>query len=107
MIKRYRLNARGVTFDNRQKDLAKMSGHVFPIWLEREPSNIHDPNAIRIMANLGKATCIGYIPAEWTAFFAPTMDNYGATLTADRYVITGGYAGKSYGCIVDVTHTTQ
>lgn len=70
----------GVTFGARQNILAMMSHpgsrQVWVVWLQREPDNPADPNAIAVMAarqrGNGTATVyrVGYIPRELAAELA-------------------------------------
>ena len=108
MIQRYRIPVRGVSFDQRQSHLETMMANPgTKIWFERESSNAFDRNAIKVMASINaNDVCIGYMPKEHAAVFAPMMDQYGAKLRADHYLVTGGTAGKFFGCSVDLTYIT-
>lgn len=51
-------NVAGVTYEYRQEIIARMK-EGDPVWLEQEPYNRHDPNAIRVCRNNGEK--IGYL----------------------------------------------
>lgn len=43
-----------------------------PLFLEREPDNQHDRNAIKVLHD---GSHIGYVPANFAQVFAPLMDH--------------------------------
>lgn len=83
----------GVTFDNRQRHIRRMSvGDT--VKLEREPNNQYDSNAIKVINSDGYQ--IGHISRELACNMAPRMDSgviYNATVTA----ITGTNPGENLG----------
>ncbi len=58
----------GVSHANRdgssRQNMLTMLGHGDTLWIEREPSNPHDPNALRVMSKYGQ---IGYVPRQLAA----------------------------------------
>jgi hypothetical protein len=42
--------------------------------LEREPENIHDENAVKVVITEGEIFHLGYLARQTAAVFAPTMD---------------------------------
>jgi hypothetical protein len=58
----------GVSHANRdgssRQNMLSMLGHGDTLWMEREPSNPHDPNALRVMSQYGQ---IGYAPRQLAA----------------------------------------
>lgn len=101
-IKRLYTKVVGVSFDGRQKVLSRLlhySKTQILIYLEREPDNVYDSNAIKVMAEVfskGKAA-IGYLNSQLAKALAPIMDS-GSELVVYNFEITGGDHGKSYGC---------
>jgi superfamily II DNA or RNA helicase len=79
---------KGVTFDGRQAVVAQLTeGET--VWLIREPTNPHDPNAIRVERKNGEQ--IGYIDKHLAANLAPKFDKNGESVAATITEITGGY----------------
>lgn len=61
---------------------------TFEVWLEREPHNKFDSNAIKVMVNYnGDAHHIGYVPKTDNSELAAAMDE-GRQFT----VVAGGHA---------------
>ena len=48
------------------------------VFLVREPSNAHDPNAIQVLGRAGE--CIGYVPAGAAAKMSSLMKRIGTTV---------------------------
>lgn len=104
MIQHYRFRLKGVTFHDIQPRLAYLQTHPdTTIHFEREATNAYDHNAIQAIADIGSPVCIGYVPKEFAAIFAPLLDNHCIQMNLDKAIIIGGDCGKSFGCIVDVT----
>ena len=61
----------GVSHDGRQEPIAKLQMGD-RIWLEREPFNRYDVNAIKVVRNNGEQ--IGYISRHLARSLAPLMD---------------------------------
>lgn len=76
----------GVTFDNRQELIAKLQMGD-RIWLEREPFNRYDTNAIKVTRNNGEQ--IGYISRHLARSLAPIMDRFGSLIRGKVYLLTG------------------
>ncbi len=76
----------GVTFEGRQ-DVVRTLRPSDPLRLRREPENLHDPHAVKVMT--ASDIQIGYLSARVASRLAPSMDTgtrYAATVTQ----ITGG-----------------
>lgn len=83
----------GVTFEGRQTIIQSLSpGQV--LVLQREPSNPHDPHAVKVLSNDGQQ--VGYLSARVAARLAPTMDS-GVRYSANVAQITGGGEDRSFG----------
>ncbi|AMQ19633.1 HIRAN domain-containing protein [Geobacillus sp. JS12] len=65
------------------------------LFLEREPDNEHDPNAISVWNEYGEQ--LGYINKDLASRLAPQMDK-GMRVSCFVTAVTGGYDDKSYGC---------
>ncbi|MCZ0754347.1 HIRAN domain-containing protein [Anoxybacillus sp. J5B_2022] len=65
------------------------------LFLEREPDNEHDPNAISVWNEYGEQ--LGYINKDLASRLAPQMDK-GMRVACFVTAVTGGYDDKSYGC---------
>ncbi len=76
----------GVTFDGRQAVVAG-AREGDPLRLRREPGNPHDPHAILVMTEDGRA--VGYLRAQLAGRLAPSID-MGARYRATVARITGG-----------------
>ncbi len=63
----------GVTFGNRQHYIRNYCRMATSYFLEREPDNQFDPNAIKVLVSKYKAE-IGYIPKKRAAELAPLLD---------------------------------
>lgn len=83
----------GVTFEGRQTIIQSLSPGQ-PLMLQREPSNPHDPHAVRVLTDGGQQ--IGYLSARVAARLAPTMDS-GVRYSAIVSQITGGGEERSFG----------
>lgn len=76
----------GVTFDDRQKVVASLRPGQC-LLLDREPTNPHDPHAVRVLREDG--ALVGYLSAEVAGRLSPQMDR-GARYRAIVAGITGG-----------------
>ena len=75
-IKNVKLKVVGVTFQNEDTGVSRQSiiSSLYPnskVWLEREPSNKFDTNAIKVMTEAGQA---GYISKDYASIMAGMMD---------------------------------
>lgn len=83
----------GVTFEGRQRYIRRMSvGEA--VTLERDPSNIHDKNAIKVINKSGNQ--IGFIAKDLAKKMAANMDN-GVKYKAEVSAITGTNPGDNFG----------
>lgn len=69
----------GVTFENRQGYLCYLEKHRNDVYytFRREPKNQYDKNAIAVIGHdrkENKHMQVGYVPKEYAAIFAPSMD---------------------------------
>lgn len=76
----------GVTFDSRQAVLAAARAGD-PLRLRREPGNPHDPHAVLVTTEDGRA--VGYLSAQLAGRLAPSID-MGARYRATVARVTGG-----------------
>jgi len=83
----------GVTFEGRQAIIQSLTPGQM-LLLQREPSNPHDPHAVKVLTDGGQQ--IGYLSARVAARLAPTMDS-GARYSATASQITGGGEDRSFG----------
>jgi single-stranded-DNA-specific exonuclease len=88
----------GVTFENRQEVIARLQiGDL--IWLEREPDNRYDSNAIKVSMNNGEQ--IGYLNRYLAASIAPHLDRYGEPARGEISLLTGSsWDNYSLGVII-------
>lgn len=75
-IKNVKLKVVGVTFQNEDTGISrqKIIESLYPdskVWLEREPGNKFDTNAIKVVTEGGQA---GYISKDYAAIMAGMMD---------------------------------
>lgn len=88
----------GVTFENRQEVVARLQMGD-RVWLEREPFNAYDTNAIRVLRNNGEQ--IGYINRHLAHSIAPVMDRLNIPIRGKVYLLTGSrYEDYTLGVIV-------
>lgn len=99
------IKAVGVTFEERQgklwnivKTLKSNPEAKITTILRREPNNIHDPNAIAILAQItnGATAKIGYVPANKAIWMARNMDA-GLIVRANKGEITYKPGAKTLG----------
>lgn len=85
----------GVTMEEGRQEAISFLTQDSPIFLIREPSNEHDPNAIAVYTEAGEK--IGYLKRQLALALAARLDageGYHAAITA----ITGGVEDHNYGC---------
>lgn len=74
-IENVTLKVVGVTFKNddgtSRRDIILNMNKTADVWLEREPDNQYDPNAIKVMTHDGQ---IGYIGKDYAAILAEKID---------------------------------
>jgi hypothetical protein len=88
----------GVTFENRQEVVAKLQMGD-RVWLEREPANPYDFNAIKVSRNNGEQ--IGYINRHLATSLAPIMDRLNCSIRGKVYLLTGSiHDNYSLGVVV-------
>lgn len=79
----------GVTYNNRQKHLAKLRGDE-PIRIEPEPENAYDKHALAVKCAVdGAVLHLGYVPRDLAARIAPLIDGESLMVAIDA--ITGGF----------------
>ena len=88
----------GVSFENRQEVVARLLlGDR--IWLQREPFNRYDTNAIKVTRNNGEQ--IGYISRPLARSLAPIMDRLNSPIRGKVYLLTGSrYDDYSLGVVI-------
>lgn len=72
-----------------RQDIIRRCAAGDPVELVPEPGNLYDPNAVKVMHDLG---LIGYIPRANAARFAMEIDD-GCIVTSSIHEITGGDKG--------------
>lgn len=88
----------GVTFENRQEVVAKLQMGD-RVWLEREPFNAYDVNAIKVIRNNGEQ--IGYISRHLAVSLAPIMDRLNSPVRGKVYLLTGSrYEDYTLGVVI-------
>jgi hypothetical protein len=100
----YRSKIRGVTKDNedgvpRQELIADLSPGDL-LTLRREPTNPHDPNAIRVLSP--KLGTLGYVGADLAVTLAPLVDDPSIHLVVRVLDVTGGEQGRFLGVNFDI-----
>ncbi len=103
------IKAAGTTFENRQECIQfvqQFKPEDLSVTLEREPNNIHDTNAIKIIIHIlsiAKKAVIGYIPKGLAGELAKVIDA-GIQIKASLIQIIGGYSYKeTRGVLVNIT----
>jgi len=89
----------GVTFEGRQDAAARLTPGA-PLRLNRDPANVHDPNACAVFDTHG--TQVGFLNRRLAAVLAPELDA-GVGYEIEVADITGGAQGQSLGINVLVT----
>ena len=97
----FNIRVTGVTVDNRQKLLEKLSkrpqNHAYKFRLQKEPENEYDPFAIAVYSeDLNKK--IGYVPKDINQLVNEKLDS-GAKFNVSGDIV-GGYSGKFYGVVL-------
>lgn len=105
MFKPFATKLAGVTFDDCQANIKKWGcPDIGTYALVREPSNQHDPNAVRV--SLFGIHDLGYLPKNHAERLAPLMDR-GRTFLAE-YVHRNEYAPyENVGLTVRIVETTE
>lgn len=88
----------GVTFEDRQEIIARLQigDHV---WLEQEPDNAFDANAIMVTRSNGEQ--LGYLNRHLAANLVPYFEKYGKPMVGKVRLITGSaYDGYSLGVVI-------
>ena len=71
------------------------------VELIREPGNLFNQNAVKIVIN--RKTVIGYVPRGFTSGLTVVMDA-GLKVKAELLQIIGGYSYKeNYGCLINIS----
>jgi len=88
----------GVTFEGRQEVVARLN-RGDRVWLDREPTNPYDRNAIKVCCENGSQ--IGFLNARLAASLNPLFKAYGYPVKGRVTLLTGGnYNGYSLGCMI-------
>lgn len=103
------IRAAGTTFENRQERIQfvqQFKPEDLSVTLEREPNNIYDTNAIKIVIHIlsiAKKAIIGYIPKGLAGDLAKVIDA-GIQIKASLIQIIGGYSYKeTLGALINIT----
>jgi len=88
----------GVTFENRQEIIARLDMGD-RVWLDREPDNPHDANAITVCRSNGEQ--IGYLNRQLAARITPFFRAYGYPIKGKVTTLTGSaWDGYILGVII-------
>ena len=88
----------GVTFENRQEVISKLHRED-RIWLDMEPDNPYDPNAISVCCSNGQQ--IGYLNRYLAAKLIPFFRAYGYPVKGKVAMVTGSnWGGYSLGVVI-------
>jgi len=88
----------GVTFEGRQEVVACLR-RGDRVWLDREPTNPYDHNAITVCRENGSQ--IGYLNRTLAGSLNPLFKAYGYPVKGRVTLLTGGsYDGYSLGCMI-------
>ena len=88
----------GVTFDGRQEVVARLQKGDL-LWLEMEPTNPYDQNAIRVSRSNGEH--IGYLNRQLAASIHPYFKAYGYPIRGRVTLLTGGgWESYTLGCMI-------
>lgn len=103
------IRAAGTTFENRQERIQfiqQFKPEDLSVTLEREPNNIYDTNAIKIVIHIlsiAKKAVVGYIPKGLAGDLAKVIDA-GIQIKASLIQIIGGYSYKeTLGALINIT----
>lgn len=88
----------GVTFEDRQEVIARL--HIGDrVWLEQEPDNPHDPNAVMVTRNNGEQ--VGYLNKHLAKNLAPYFEKITGPVRGKVKYITGSvFDGYSLGVVI-------
>ena len=88
----------GVSFEGRQEIVARLL-RGDRVWLDREPTNHYDRNAISVCRENGEQ--IGYLNRHLAASLNSLFQAYGYPVKGRVTLLTGGnYNGYSLGCMI-------
>ena len=88
----------GVTFEGRQEVVARLR-RGDRVWLDREPTNRYDSNAITVCRENGEQ--IGYLDRHLAASLNPYFQAYGYPVKGRVTLLTGGgWEGYTLGCMI-------
>jgi len=88
----------GVSFNNRQEVIARMQKGD-RVWLDREPDNAFDANAIAVCRSNGEM--VGYISRDLAACIAPYFDAYSHPIKGRVTALTGSqWNGYTLGLVI-------
>ncbi len=88
----------GVTFEGRQEVVARLR-QGDRVWLDREPTNPYDCNAITVCRENGEQ--IGYLNRYLAASLIPYFKVYGYPVKGRVALLMGsGFGGYSLGCMI-------
>lgn len=94
-IQTYETRIAGVGYENRQSIISQMDSNT-PIWLERDPTNEHDENAVKVMVKINEEDKhIGFLPRAYAEDVAPLMDNQEHVVIQIKRIRTETY-GEDY-----------
>jgi hypothetical protein len=92
----------GVTFSNRDRNRQEIIARLQMgdrVWLEMEPDNRYDPNAIKVCCSNGEQ--IGYINRHLAASIHPYFAAYGHPVRGRVTLLTGSnWDGYTLGCVI-------
>jgi hypothetical protein len=88
----------GVTFEDRQEVIAKLhTGDL--VWLDPEPDNIHDPNAVLVTRNNGET--VGYINRHLAKNLTPYFERIARPVWGRVKFLTGSaFDGYALGLVI-------
>lgn len=69
----FRFEIVGLSHEGRDEAVRRMVVPGLIVFLEREPTNPYDPNAIKVV--LGDGVCIGYVDRNLATAFAAALDS--------------------------------
>ena len=99
----------GAGFEGRQKTFIDLvvdgSRDDLEVFLERDPKNEYDANAIKVMVKNNKTSVsgqAGWVPAVFAKALAPVMDKRNVVVTKWRLVKTAWYGKTRWGMKIQV-----
>ena len=88
----------GVTFEGRQEVVARLQ-QSDRVWLEMEPTNPYDSNAIKVCRSNGEQ--IGYLNRHLALSINPCFRAYGYPVRGRVSLLTGSkWDGYTLGCVI-------